>query len=120
MVYNNTCITLIHFCNKFRERKITATSSLFVGIFLFPGSATTTTSEIITTTTTLHQLIPSKVEAEIPCDARAISQSYGETDACRQTRLCRLIDHTWTDTAICLRELLLTRFASGCFVPNVG
>jgi len=134
----------MHFCNKFREMKIKVTSSLFVGILLFSGCATTTTSEIINTTTTLHQLVPSTGETEIPCDAQAISQSYGEkvkvekctttwavgdtdrdswnceTDGCRQTRLYRLINNTWTDTAICLRELPLTRFASSCFVPNVG
>jgi peptidoglycan hydrolase-like protein with peptidoglycan-binding domain len=43
-----------------------------------------------------------------------------EDTGCRDTRLYRFTNNKWTDTAICLRELPLTRFASSCFVPNVG
>jgi hypothetical protein len=121
-----------------------------LALVLLAGCATTTsstqtTSNIApTTTTTPLQLVPATGETEVPCDAQAISQSYGEkvnvekctttwavgdTDrdswqcgdqGCRQTRLYRFTNNKWTDTATCLRELPLTRFASSCFVPNVG
>ena len=139
----------MNFCNKFLEMKVTVTSSLFIGVLIFAGCATTTsstqtTSDIVTTSTTLHQLVPATGETEIPCDTQAISQSYGEKvnvekctttwavgdtdrdswqcgdEGCRQTRLYRFTNNKWTDTATCLRELPLTRFASSCFVPNVG
>lgn len=89
-------------------------------------------------------LVSPSGEKEIPCDTQAISRSYGEKvkaekctatwavgdtdrdswnceeEGCRQTRLYRFANNKWVDTAICLRELPLTRYASSCFVPNVG
>lgn len=87
---------------------------------------------------------PPTGENEIPCDNRAISASYGErvkaekctatwamgdtdrdswqcdSDGCRQTRLFHLENNKWVNTATCDRTLPLTRYASSCFVPNVG
>lgn len=110
-------------------------------------SSTPTTpdsSSTATTTTTPIQLVPASGEKEVACDAKAISASYGEKvkvekctetwavgdtdrdswncedEGCRQTRLYRFANNKWSDTAICLRELPLTRYASSCFVPNVG
>jgi len=107
-------------------------------------SSTQTSSEIVPTTTTPSQLVPASGEIEIPCDSKAISQSYGEKvkvekctqtwavgdtdrdswncedDGCRQTRLYQFANNKWINTATCSRELPLTRYASSCFVPNVG
>jgi len=118
-----------------------------LALLLLAGCATTTSSTQTspdTPATTLHQLVPASGELEIPCDAKAISASYGEKvkvekctatwavgdtdrdswqcgdEGCRQTRLYRLTNNKWSDTATCLRELPLTRYASSCFAPNVG
>lgn len=97
-----------------------------------------------TATTIASLLVPPSGETEVPCDAKTISQSYGEKvktekctqtwaigdtdrdswncpdEGCRETRVFRLKNNKWINTAICLRELPLARFASSCFVPNVG
>jgi hypothetical protein len=117
---------------------------LLTGCVSTPSSTQTTSNIAPTTTTTPLQLVPATGETEVPCDAKTISQSYGEkvnvekctetwamgdTDrdswncedaGCRETRLYRFTNNKWADTAICQRELPLTRYASSCFVPNVG
>lgn len=95
-------------------------------------------------TTTEPLMPPPTGETRVECDAKAISTSYGEKvkvetctatwavgdtdrdtwncpdEGCRDTRLYQLRDGKWTDTAICLRELPLTRWRSSCYIPNVG
>ena len=127
--------------------------TLAVLLLLVAGCGTSSSSSIPSSTTitpetssptTKEVLVPASGEKEVPCDAQAISASYGEkvkvekctetwamgdTDrdswncedaGCRETRLYRFANNKWADTAICQRELPLTRYASSCFVPNVG
>ena len=143
------CITSMSFCNPFHEMTKTITSLLLMGMLLLAGcaansSSTQISTDIAPTTSTPQLLVPASGETEIPCDAKTISASYGEKvnvekctetwavgdtdrdswqcedEGCRQTRLYRFTDNKWTDTATCSRELPLTRYASSCFVPNVG
>lgn len=108
-------------------------------------TATTTIAVASTVATTTEPLMPPPSgETRVECDTKAISASYGEkvkvetctatwamgdTDrdtwncpeaGCRDTRLYHLQGGTWTNTAICLRELPLTRWRSSCYIPNVG
>ena len=99
---------------------------------------------IATTTTVQSSLNAASGETEIECDARAISESYGErvkpekctstwavgdtdrdtwqcgSDGCPQTRIYHFTENKWVNTATCDRRIPLTRFASSCYVPNVG
>lgn len=95
-------------------------------------------------TTAAPLINPPSGETLIECDPKAISASFGEKvlverctqtwavgdtdrdswrcpdEGCRDTRLYRFADGRWTNTAICLRELPLTRWSSSCFIPDVG
>lgn len=106
--------------------------------------STADSSTAPTSTTTTPLVNPPSGETLIECDAKAISASYGEKvkperctqtwamgdtdrdtwncpdEGCRDTRLFRLTEGRWTNTAICLRELPLTRWSSSCFIPDVG
>lgn len=111
-----------------------------------PTSTVTTTTAVASTvaTTTEPLMPPPSGETRVECDATAISASYGERvkvetctstwamgdtdrdtwncpkEGCRDTRLYQLRDGKWTNTAICLRELPLTKWRSSCYIPNVG
>ena len=98
----------------------------------------------VTTTTVQTSLNPPSGETEVTCDARALSASYGErvkpekctstwaigdTDrdtwqcgkgGCPQTRIYHYTNNKWINTATCDRRIPLTRFASSCYVPDVG
>lgn len=107
-----------------------------------PPLATTTT--VIPTTTVPALLNPPSGEKLVACDSRAIGTSYGEKlrlerctptwafgdtdrdtwncpdEGCAQTRLFRLENDRWVNTATCRRSLPLTRYATSCYIPNVG
>lgn len=109
---------------------------------IVPPLATTTT--VVTTTTVAPLVNPPSGEKMIPCDSRAVGASYGEKlrlerctptwafgdtdrdswncpdEGCAQTRLFRLDNGKWVNTATCRRTLPLTRYATSCYVPNVG
>ena len=107
-----------------------------------PPLATTTT--VIPTTTVPALLNPPSGEKLVACDSRAIGTSYGEKlrlerctptwafgdtdrdtwncpdEGCAQTRRFRLENDRWVNTATCRRSLPLTRYATSCYIPNVG
>ncbi len=109
---------------------------------MVPPLATTTT--IVTTTTVAGLTNPPSGEKLIACDSKTIGASYGEklklerctptwafgdTDrdtwncpdsGCAQTRLFHLENDKWVNTATCRRTLPLTRYATSCYIPNVG
>lgn len=94
--------------------------------------------------TTTDVVNPPSGETEVPCDTRGISANYGEKvklekctatwamgdtdrdswqcgdEGCVQTRIYQLQGTQWVNTATCQRNLPLTRYASSCYVPNVG
>jgi Putative peptidoglycan binding domain len=87
---------------------------------------------------------PPSGEQKIECDSKAIEATYGEklrleactptwavgdtdrdswncpAEGCLHTRLYQLKNNSWTTTAMCDRRFPLTRYASSCYVPNVG
>lgn len=87
---------------------------------------------------------PPSGEQKIECDSQAIEAMFGEKlrleactptwavgdtdrdswncppEGCVHTRLFHLENNTWTTTAMCDRRYPLTRYASSCYVPNVG
>ena len=101
-------------------------------------------SPAITTSTNPSVFNAPSGEQKIECDSQAIGAMYGakvrleactptwaigDTDrdswncppeGCLQTRLFHLENNVWTTTAMCDRRYPLTRFASSCYVPNVG
>lgn len=104
----------------------------------------TTTLSVATTTTTPSFLNAASGEEEVTCDNKTIGTNYGEklrlekctstwafgdtdrdrwncpAEGCVHTRLFHLENNTWTTTAMCDRRYPLTRYASSCYVPNVG
>ena len=107
-------------------------------------AAIPTSASVATTSTTPSVFNPPSGEQRIECDSKAIGALYGEKllleactptwavgdtdrdswncppEGCLQTRLFHLENNTWTTTAMCDRRYPLTRFASSCYVPNVG
>ena len=107
-----------------------------------PVIATTTT---VASTTTLAPLVnPPSGETAIPCNSKAVGASFGQKlrlekctatwafgdtdrdswncpdEGCAQTRIFKLENDKWINTATCRREFPLTRYAMSCYVPNVG
>lgn len=103
-----------------------------------------TTAALPSTTTIASLLNPASGEKLVPCDSRTIGASYGEKlrlekctatwaygdtdrdswncpdEGCAQTRLFKLEGEKWVNTATCQRNLPLTRYATSCYIPNVG
>ena len=99
---------------------------------------------MVTTTTVAPLTNPPSGEKLVTCDSKAIGASYGEKlrlerctatwafgdtdrdswncpdDGCAQTRVFRLENDRWINTATCRRSLPLTRYATSCYVPSVG
>ena len=87
---------------------------------------------------------PPSGETSVPCDSKAVSASFGEKvrlekctatwafgdtdrdswncpdEGCAQTRIFHLENDKWVNTATCRRNVPLTRYASSCYIPNVG
>ncbi len=112
-----------------------------------PETSNTQSQDLVVTTSTSiaePAANPPSGETEIPCDNRGISSNYGEKlklekctatwamgdtdrdswqcekEGCPQTRIYQLQGSRWVNTATCQRNLPLTRYASSCYVPNVG
>ncbi len=103
-----------------------------------------TTTTVVTPTTVPPLLNPPSGEKLVTCDSKAVGASFGEKvrlekcteswafgdtdrdswncpdEGCAQTRIFRLQNNTWTNTATCRRSLPLTRYTTSCYIPNVG
>lgn len=109
-----------------------------------PSSTAPSTTPTSTTSSVPPIFNPPSGEQKIDCDSQAIGNIYGEKvrleactptwavgdtdrdswncppEGCLQTRLFHLENNVWTTTAMCDRRYPLTRFASSCYVPNIG
>jgi hypothetical protein len=123
---------------------------LLIFISACSSGATSTTEAPATTiapstnTTVASLFNPPSGEQRINCDSQTIGKQFGEKvilegctntwaigdtdrdtwncpeEGCPQTRLFHLSEGEWVTTAICDRRFPLTRYASSCYVPNVG
>ena len=108
------------------------------------GDVSSSTTPTSTTSSVLPVFNPPSGEQKIECDSKAIEATFGEklrleactptwavgdtdrdswncpTEGCVHTRLYHLENSSWTTTAMCDRRYPLTRYASSCYVPNVG
>jgi len=109
-----------------------------------PAPVIATTATLVATTTLAPLVNPPSGEAAIACDSKAVGAIFGEKlrlekctatwafgdtdrdswncpdEGCAQTRIFKLENDKWINTATCRRELPLTRYAMSCYVPNVG
>lgn len=111
-------------------------------VSITPPLATSTT--VFSTTTVAPLMNPPSGEKLVACDAKTIATNYGEKlrlerctptwafgdtdrdswncpdEGCAQTRLFHLENNEWVNTATCRRTLPLTRYATSCYIPNIG